>query len=90
MFSLHARAWPAFWTTGRNAWHGSDPELRTETAWGLTRELISRDGVDRALPAARELIDAGYARALPGVGPRADAVAKALWRSTSIPRPTVI
>ena len=38
-----------------------DPELRTETAWGLTRELISRDGVDRALPAARELIDAGYA-----------------------------
>ena len=38
-----------------------DPELRTETAWGLTRELISRGGVVPALPAARELIDAGYA-----------------------------
>ena len=56
-----------------------DPELRTETAWGLTRELISRDGVDRALPAARELIDAGYASGRYRVwAPRADAVAKAL------------
>lgn len=56
-----------------------DPELRTETAWGLTRELISRDGVDRALPAAKELIDAGYAAGRYQVwAPRADAVAKAL------------
>ena len=22
-FMADARAWPAFWTTGRNAWHGS-------------------------------------------------------------------
>ena len=33
-----------------------DPELRTETAWGLTRELISRGGVVPALPAAREVM----------------------------------
>ena len=56
-----------------------DPELRTETAWGLTRELISRGGVVLALPAARELIDAGYAAGHYRVwAPRADAVAKAL------------
>lgn len=56
-----------------------DPELRTETAWGLTRELISRDGVARALPVARELIDAGYAAGRYQLwAPRADAVAKAL------------
>ena len=56
-----------------------DPELRTETAWGLTRELISRGGVVPALPAARELIDAGYAAGRYQVwAPRADAVAKAL------------
>lgn len=56
-----------------------DPELRTETAWGLTRELISRGGVVPALPAARELIDAGYAAGRYQVwAPRADAVAKTL------------
>lgn len=56
-----------------------DPELRTETAWGLTRELISRDGVARALPVARELIDSGYAAGRYQLwAPRADAVAKAL------------
>lgn len=56
-----------------------DPEVRTETAWGLTRELIGRDGVDRAFPTARELIDAGYAAGRYQVwAPRADAVAKAL------------
>lgn len=56
-----------------------DPEVRTETAWGLTRELIGRDGVDRALPAAGELIGAGYAAGRYRVwAPRADAVAKAL------------
>lgn len=56
-----------------------DPELRTETAWGLTRELISRDGVEQALPTARELIDAGYAAGRQGVwAPRANAVARAL------------
>ncbi|MCC8149430.1 tetratricopeptide repeat protein [Akkermansia sp.] len=56
-----------------------DPELRTETAWGLSRELISRDGVARALPVARELIDAGYAAGRYQLwAPRADAVAKAL------------
>lgn len=56
-----------------------DPELRTETAWGLTRELIGRDGVDRALPTARELIDTGYAAGRYRTwAPRADAVAQAL------------
>lgn len=56
-----------------------DPELRTETAWGLTRELIGRDGVDLAFPTARELIGAGYAAGRYQVwAPRADVVAKAL------------
>lgn len=56
-----------------------DPELRTETAWGLARELISRGGVEQALPTAGELIAAGYAAGRQGVwAPRANAVARAL------------
>ena len=56
-----------------------DPEVRSETAWGLTRELISRGGVEQALPTARELIEAGYADGKRQVwAPRADAVARAL------------
>lgn len=56
-----------------------DPEVRTETAWGLTRELIGRGGVEEALPTAGELIEAGYAEGKQAVwAPRADAVAKAL------------
>lgn len=56
-----------------------DPEVRSETAWGLTRELISRGGVKQALPSARELIEAGYAEGKRQIwAPRADAVARAL------------
>ena len=80
MFLLRARAWPAFWTTGRNALHGSGIRNCGQKLPGVSpRELISRGGVVLALPAARELIDAGYAAGHYRVwAPRADAVAKAL------------
>lgn len=56
-----------------------DPELKSETTWGLAREMIGRGGVDAALPAIRELMAAGYGAGRVSLwAPRADEVASAL------------
>lgn len=62
----------------RLAWI-KDSELRTETAWGLTRELMNRGGLEQALVTAGELISNGYSAGNYQLwAPRAEEVAQAL------------